>query len=299
MIAALLLLQLQATGPVSVEGRAIRVDGQDTLPAAGATVTLHRVGAALQGAIDSTTSGSDGRFTFRATADSGDVLLVSARWHGVEYFGDPVLPGNPVRVQVADTSSAVRVTVAARHVIIGGPAADGSRDVVDLIVLRNADVRTRALADTAHDSSWSMMLPPLVANLQVGDADFAVEAFDIHGDTLMLFAPIPPGERQFFLQYQLAPGARSLTLPLAAGTDTVSILGEEGNLRLGSGFSVQGTETVAGRTFTRWSGSGGVGSVEIVFPGDGSLPGWVLPALVVLVGLPLVWATARALRRPA
>lgn len=297
MIALALLLQLQVSGPIQVSGQVLRVVEGDSIPAAGARATLHRVGSTVQGAIDSTTAGPDGRFSFRARIDSGDVLLASARWHGVEYFAEPVISGTPVRVMVADTSSIAPVNVAARHVIIGGPAADGSRDVVDLVVLRNSGSLTRAVADSAHEGSWWMRLPPLIANVQVGDADFSVDAFDVHGDTLMLFAPIPPGERQFFLQYQVAPGAKSLRIPFANVTDTVSILAEESNLELPEGFVLQGRETVSGRTFTRWSGSGVLEMVEVEFPGDGSLPDWVLPALVVLVALPLVWVTWRVVAK--
>jgi 5-hydroxyisourate hydrolase-like protein (transthyretin family) len=297
VIALALLLQLQVAGPVQVTGQVLRVVEGDSVPAASARVTLHRVGEVVQGAVDSTITGADGRFTFRARVDSGDVLLASARWHGVEYFAEPVVSGVPVRVMVADTSSTARVIVAARHVIIGGPAPDGARDVVDLIVLRNPGSLTRAVGDSAHDGSWEMQLPPLVANVQIGDADFAADAFDLHGDTLILFAPIPPGERQFFLQYQIAPGARSLRIPFTDLVDTVSILAEESNITVPDRFVLQGMETVSGRSFSRWSGAGILEVVEIEFPGDGSLPDWILPALVLLIALPLAWVTWRAVAR--
>lgn len=291
---ALALLQLQAAGPVRVEGQVVRVGAADTVAAAGAKVTLHRVGSASQGAIDSAVTGVDGRFRFQARADSGDVLLASARWQGVEYFAAPLVPGEAAVVQVADTASTTPILVAARHVVIGGPAADGSRDVVDLIVVRNAGVLTRVAEDTAH-GSWQMLVPPLIANLRIGDSDFAEDAFDLHGDTLQLFAPIPPGDRQFFLQYQLAPGARTLELPLDAATDTITVLGEEASLRVTPGFAAQGTEELGGRSFTRWAASGaGLAAVRVAFPGRGELPGWVLPAMIVAVASALGWAWWRA-----
>lgn len=297
MIVVALLLQLQATGPVDVAGRVVRVVGADTLAAAGARVVLHRVGNTRQGPLDSMVAAGDGAFRFRTRADSGDVLLVSARWHDVEYFAPPVVPGSAAMVLVADTSSSVALQVVARHVIIGGPAADGSRDVVDLIILRNAGTFTRARRDSLT-GSWSMPLPPLVANLRVGDADFAQDAFDVHDDSLHLFAPVPPGDRQFFLQYQLAPGARSLDLPLDATTDTISVLAEEDDLDLSSGMVRQGFEEMQGRRFTRWSGSGNIGSLRVGFSGNAALPRWLLPLLIAVVALPLLWATRRALARP-
>jgi hypothetical protein len=296
MIALALLLQLQSAGPVDVAGRVARIDS-DTLAASAARVVLHRVGRSGQGPLDSTIAGHDGQFRLRGRADSGDVLLVSARWHGVEYFAPPVVQGTPVFVEVSDTSSAVQVSVAARHIIIGGPAADGARDVVDLIVLRNAGTRTRVGVDSLS-GSWSMALPPLVANMTLGDADFARDAFDAHDDSLRLFAPVPPGDRQFFLQYQLAPGARSLDVPLSANTDTISVLAEEDELELSEGMVRQGYEEMQGRRFTRWSGSGTLGTLRVGFTDTGDLPRWVLPLLLAVFALPLLWATRKMLSRP-
>lgn len=294
MIAGLLLLQLQAGTPVTITGRAVRIEGADSLPAVGAMMVLHRVGEANQGPIDSMRSGARGVFRFTATRDTGATLLVSGRWHGVEYFAPP-LDGPTVVVVVTDTSTTTPVSVAARHVVIGGPAADGARDVVDLVVLRNAANRTRVGSDSLTPA-WSMLVPPLVANLQVGEADFARESFDLHGDTLLLHGPIPPGDRQFFLQYQLAPGARSLELVLRPPVDTLSILAEESDLDIGGGLTRQGTESMAGREFARWSGGGGR-DVTIAFRDARGLPGWILPALIAAFVLPIFWATRRMLAR--
>ena len=93
MIALALLMQLQVTGPVEVPGRVVRIIGNDTVAASGARVVLHRVGNSAQGPLDSMMVMPDGAFRFRAVADSGDVLLVSARWHDVEYFAPPITAG--------------------------------------------------------------------------------------------------------------------------------------------------------------------------------------------------------------
>ncbi len=248
LAAGLLALQVaaQAPGTVAVRGRAERVVGGDTVAAGGARIDLHRVGPSAQGVIDSGSAGADGRFAFRARVDSGDVLLVSARWHGVEYFAAPVVLGAPVTVTVVDTSAAAPVSIVARHVIIGGPAADGSRDVVDLVILRNGSGLTRVGGGTGVPS-FRMPTPPRVANLRVGDGDFTPDAFEHEGDELQLFAPIPPGDRQFFLEYQLPPKARALELPLVPAPDTLSILGEERDLRIPAPLSKAGTEQMVGQ----------------------------------------------------
>ena len=86
-------------------------------------------------------------------------------------------------------------------------------------------------------------------------------------------------------------------MPLAPGTDTVSVLAEEDDLELSGTMVRQGFEQMQGRRFTRWSGSGNVGTVRIGFPGNGDLPRWVLPALIVVLVLPMIWATRKALAR--
>jgi hypothetical protein len=295
LLGAVLLAQAatSAGGVVAVEGRAVRAVAHDTVAAAGTRVVLHRVGAARQGVVDSLTVGADGRFAFRSTIDSGEVLLVSGRWHGVEYFAQPVVPGVAVELLVVDTSSSAPVSVVARHVIIGGPAPDGARDVVDLVVLRNRGTRTRVGGGEAAPS-FRMPLPPHVANVTVGDADFAADAFDVHDDTLGLMAPIPPGDRQFFLQYQLVPGARTLDLPLEPPPDTLSVLAEEAGLDMPTTLVAQGTEQVAGRSFSRWSGRPD-GTIRIGLQGTADAPGWLLPGLLVVVAVPLLLVTRRAL----
>lgn len=300
MIAAttvmLAALQVAARAPatVTVEGRAERVVAGDTSAAAGARIDLHRVGPTTQGVIDSAVAGADGGFAFRARVDSGDVLLVSARWEGVEYFAAPVNVGTPVEVTVVDTSSVAAVTIAARHVIIGGPAADGTRDVVDLVILRNGSGMTR-VGGGAGMPAFRMPTPPRVANLRIGDGDFAPEAFEHEGDALKLLAPIPPGDRQFFLEYQLPPGARALELPLQPPPDTLSILAEEQGMQVPTSLSSAGTEQMVGGQFTRWSGRPGTGTLRIGMPGARNTPRWLLPLLVALVAIPLLLVTRRAL----
>lgn len=298
LLAAAVLAQVAAAAPadVRVEGRAVRIVAGDTVPAAGARVTLHRVGATRQGAVDSTTSGTAGEFRLAAAVDSGDVLLVSGRWHGVEYFAQPVVRGEPVDLLVVDTASDAPVRVAARHVVIGGPAADGTRDVIDMLVLRNPGSVTRVGRDSTTPA-FRMALPPNVANVTLGDADFAADAFDVHDDTLALLAPIPPGDRQFMLQYQLPPGAVALELPLDPSPDTLSVLAEEPGLEMPAALRQVGTEPMAGRTFTRWSGRMD-GTLRVGLESGGATPGWVLPVLVVLLAIPLIHVTRRALLPP-
>jgi hypothetical protein len=297
-LAAVLLGALPVAGPVTVHGRVVRIIAGDTVVAGGARVVLHAVTTEQQGPVDSVVADARGEFRLQATIDSGAVMLLSARWQGVEYFAPPFAQAtDPVTVIAVDTSSTQSVRVSARHVILGGPAPDGARDVVDLVVIDNPGEFTRVGGDSLTPT-WRMALPPNIANVTVGDADFSPQAFDVHGDTLFLHAPIPPGERQFFLMYQVAPGALELRVPLQPRPDTISLLTEERQLPTLPGLTDSGDETVSGRSFRRQSGGAAVGDpLVITLTGQGGVPDWFLPTLVGLFGLALVAVTVRALAR--
>ncbi len=296
---ALLLLALQSGGgDIPVHGRVLRVVGRDTLAVARATVFLHRVTPAVQGVIDSTTSDAAGRYRFRARADSGAVLLVSARHEGLEYFAPPIAPerataGATFDIEVADLDAAAPVGIAARHLIVGGPAADGTRDVVDLVIVRNASGRTRAMPDSTIPV-WQLALPAHAANVRLGDADFAADAFDLHGDTLFLHAPIPPGERQLFLEYQIVPATRIFRVPLDQPIEALSLLAEEDALTLTGPLTRTDVQEMEGRRFVRWTGTSATPAVLVLtLPGGGGAPPWLLAALVGGFALLLVGVGVR------
>jgi hypothetical protein len=288
---AILLAQLQ--GGISLTGKVVRTVGADTIAASGAIVVLHQVSDESQGPIDSIISNQDGEFRFTVVPDTTAVLLVSARWAGIEYFAPPP-DGTPSLIVVSDTSSSVPVTIAARHIIVGGPAPDGTRDVVDLLVIRNSSRFTHVAADSASPTAW-VLVPALAANLQLGDADFALDAFDRHGDTLMLNAPIPPGDRQFFLQYQLAPGTTRFVVPMVPGVDTLTVLAEESDLRATPAFTRIDVQEVEGREFTRWATGRSQGQIELSLPGRTEAPRWLLAAMVITLGVGLLGTLAWSL----
>jgi hypothetical protein len=293
MLAAVLMaVALHAVGPSdTVAGRVVRVTGRDTVAAAGAIVVLHRVTPEVQGPVDSIRSDANGRFRLRTPADSGAILLVSARWHGIEYFSAPLVEGaRPPSLQlvVADTASDAVVTVAARHLVIGAPAPDGTRNAVDLFVLANDGSTTRVAPDSLTPT-WRLVLPPNVVNVVLGETDFADEALHLHGDTLELTASIPPGQRQLLINYQVPPATRRLLVPYDDRTALANILLEEVDAEAIGTLIRADTATVEGRHYTRWSGVVAAGStVELRFGGAGRLPGWVMEAVAGLFAVGLI-----------
>ncbi len=288
-VAFVAMLQAPEARPVS--GRVIRVVAGDTVVVPGAMVLLHGVSPTVQGVLDSVRSDGQGRWRFRPAVDSATVLLVSARHEGIEYFAPPVareriatLP--PLDVLVADLDATAPVTVASRHLIIGGPAPDGTRDVIDLVVLRNASGRTRAMPDTATPT-WQFVLPPHAANTRIGDADFAADMLDLHGDTLFLHAPIPPGDRQLFLQYQIVPASRRFEIPMDQAITSLTLMAEEEALEVDRYLTRSGVEELEGRRFVRWAGAvpAAGDALELTLPGRDTAPSWTLPALIGIFAL--------------
>ncbi len=287
-------------------GRVLRPDAADSTPVPDVRVVLHQVGRGSQGPVDSTRSAAGGRFRFRFTADTSSIYLLSARYGGVEYFSspvhlDPARPDTAIPLVVYDTSSAAPVGLAARHVVIPRPAEDGTREVLDLVVLLNEGRVARVAPDTLG-ASWSGPLPASSEGLDVGESDVSPDAVERRGDSVFLAAPIGPGEKQLSLQYHLTGERTEAEIPVGQEGGTVNVLVEEPRATVrGAGLALADTQVIGGRTFRRWTGEVTGGTViEVELPGPARAPVSLLGALVAAAALGLATAAWRVLgRRPA
>jgi len=250
-MAAPAALHGQAT--LEVSGRIVRVAGGDTVPVSGAGVTLHRISRTEQGAVDSAQTAADGRFRFRRAADTTAVYLVSARFAGIEYFGNPLRPPGQSGIQllVSDTSSSAPVRLGARRVIIRPPDESGTRLVVDLFSLRNDGPDTRVSPDGTVPT-WAIVLPPGAVQAEVQEGDVSPTAVRFDGDTLAVLAPIGPGEKNLMVSYRLPMG---LTTPAwSAPADSFDIMVEEEGADV-TGAGLQPTEpmVVMDTRLRRWT----------------------------------------------
>ena len=117
--------------------------------------------------------------------DTSVIYLLSARYHGIEYFSSPLdraadRDPAPVTLIVRDTSSRVSVTLSTRHVVVPRPGDDGTRDVLDLVLLVNQGTETRVAPDSLS-ASWAGLLPPKSEGLEVGESDVSPDAVDPPG----------------------------------------------------------------------------------------------------------------------
>ncbi len=265
----------------------------DSTAVPGSRVVLHQVGRALQGPLDSTRTDRRGRFRFSFRPDTSAVYLVSVRHSGIEYFSPPVhtnpeRPDTAIRVIVYDTSSAAPVSLQARHLVLSRPGEDGSRSVLDLIVLLNGGRRTRVAPDSVA-ASWGGLLPGGTIGLELGESDVSPEAVTRRGDSLLVAAPLAPGEKQITVQYALPAGRRNLELRFTEPVSSVNVLAEEKDVVVSGGsLALADSQVLQGRSFRRWTGVVPVGgTLRVVLPGWGRVPDWLLPSLVAAVVLVL------------
>ena len=292
---------IHAQQSVPVAGRVLR-PAADSALVAGARLVLHRVGRGSQGPIDSAVSDARGRFQFRFPADTSFLYLLSASYAGIEYFSAPIntnpaLPDTALVVSVFDTSSTQAVDQVARYLVIRRPAENGSRSVLDLIVLANDGSATRLAGDTVHPA-WVGTVPAGVGPIRIGEADISADAIVFRGDSIMVFAPIAPGEKQIAMEYAVRPG-RPLTLRFSQDSVATNVLVQEPGARVfGAEMMAVDSQVIEGERFDRWVGAPHPGeTITVRFDGvKGSLPGWVLPGMVGLVGAGLLVAVLR--RKP-
>ena len=276
---------------------------RDTTRLPGARVLLHRVGRELQGAVDSTLADARGRFRFRFQADTSSIYLLSARYGGIEYFSTPVhtnpaRPDTAITLLVYDTSSTAPVSLEARHIVVPRPDENGSRAVLDLIVLLNHGLRARVASDSLH-ASWSAPLPAVSTGLEIGESDVSPDAVRRQDDSVLVTAPIAPGQKELSLEYLIPRGHAKVEFPIGPGGGRVNVLVEENGARVSGGtLALADSQVIEGRAFHRWTGDlPPGGSIRLVLPALPRTPVALLAGLVTAVGLVLALAAWRTLRR--
>jgi len=290
-------------------GRVVLPRDADTVPVSGARVVLHRVGRDRQGPLDSAMADASGRFRFRFRADTGALYLLSARWGDVEYFSPPVhtnpaLPDTAMRLVVYDTSSTAPIGVEARHIVVPRAGSDGTRSVLDLIVLRN-DGRVARVAPDSSRPSWRLVLPPGTGDMEVGQSDVSPDAIVREGDTVKVLAPLAPGQKQLSLEYGVTPVRGKLEFPVGPDGGPVNLLVEERNARVSGGtLALADSQVIEGRSFRRYTGNVPAGGTVVLAVGAAGAAAATRVALPVLVGAVAVmlagaawWITRRPSRR--
>lgn len=197
-------------------------------PVPGALVVLHHMTDRDAGPVDSTRTDASGGYRFARPAGDSGRLVVTVRHDGVAYVSaDAVRRGrtaNVPRLMVHDTSSVAPVVLSQRHVLVRGRDPDGSRSVLELLILRNPGEVTR-VAPGGDAATWRTRLLHGATEALVpgGQGDIGVEATRISGDTLAIAAPVPPGDRQLVVSY-VVPASSRLVLVVDGPVHQVTMM---------------------------------------------------------------------------
>ncbi|MDH3497640.1 MAG: hypothetical protein OER21_12840 [Gemmatimonadota bacterium] len=289
--------QFRAAGRIVVAGT------PDSVPPSGAWAVLHEVRMQGGGAIDSVRLDARGRYRMRvAVPDTSALYLVSTTYRGITYFSSAMTarraPDSVPTLVVYDTSSvAPPIGVAQRHVVVRG-GGSGRRSVLELLVLANAGQQTRIAGDDVRPV-WVGRLPSRLADFEVGESDVSAEAVARVGDSLVVTAPVPPGQKQLVFTYTL-PAGPDLVLPVDQAVGRLLVLLEDTAATLVEGpLQRRGVEVFEDAQFALFDGPVPAAGGQVVFrfsrPG---LPAGVMVAIVVGVVALVLLLAVPLLRRP-
>jgi hypothetical protein len=208
-------------------------------PLANQFVVLHRVGRDKSGPLDSTRTTATGAFTFRyrPTGDTSAIYFATTSYGGIVYptapFRSSVVSGDEASIIVFDTTSApIPIKVGGRHVIVGGPQANGRRPVGEVYDLEN-DTTVTAIARDSVTPIWSAEIPAAATGFQLNtNGELANGAVSRRGTTVGLYAPLSPGIRQVAFTYELPSSAFPLTIPANRPTGVLEVLVQEPTARV-------------------------------------------------------------------
>ena len=246
-----------------LNGRVYHATPDDSVVLSDRSVVLHEVGELGGSAIDSVYTDHNGRYRFVVFSPGmSSEFFVSVEHHDVGYFSSALhlVPEGAVTVPpivVYDTSYArPNIVLHERHIIVRCEDIDGTRQVIELIALRNSGWFTRIAADTSSPV-WQGALPSNALQFAIGESQVGVGAVYRRGDSLAIAAPIPPGEKQVLFSYIVPRIGDLLEFPVDQPTTSLTVSLEDTTATaVGRGLALYGVEEVGGVVFRRYEAAG-------------------------------------------
>jgi hypothetical protein len=135
--------------------------------------------------------------------------------------------------------------------------------------------------------------------LEIGESDVSPDAVRRQDDSVLVTAPIAPGQKELSLEYLIPRGHATVEFPIGPGGGRVNVLVEENGARVSGGtLALADSQVIEGRAFHRWTGElPPGGSIRLVLPALPRAPVALVAGLVTAVGLVLALAAWRTLRR--
>jgi len=291
---------------VSVSGRVLR-GGRDTVPLTNAWVVLHRLSRDAAGPLDSVRSDARGRYRVALRApDSTSAYAVSVLFDSIAYFSLPLNVGGRAALHVEDivafstTTTGPPIHLARRLVTVARANDDGTREVLEILELLNTGVTTRVTSDTLAPT-WAGRVPAGAGQFRGGQGDISNDAMQFRHDSVIVFAPIPPGAvKQTSYGYSVPAGTRALVLPIDQPTDEVNLLIEDSTaVVVAPKLESLGVKELEQRHFAAYRAGPLVpgDNVEIRLPAGRFRAQVLLPYVIALLAIGMVIALVWALRR--
>ena len=215
------------------------------------------------GVVDSGQTDRRGRYELLVpTPDTTAEYFVSVEHDAIGYFSSALQlrregADSVPTIVVYDTSYAdPDVELLERHIIVRSQDVDGTRQVIELISLRNSGRCTRIAADTSTPS-WQGALPANAFQLAIGESEVGAGAVYARGNYLAVAAPIPPGQKQILFSYIVPRVGGLLEFPVDQPTARLTISVEDTSATAsGSRLALYGIEEVSGVLFKRYDATG-------------------------------------------
>ena len=291
---------------MSVSGRVLQ-GGRDTVPLVDAWVVMHRLARDAAGPLDSVRSDARGRYrlTLRSP-DSTSAYAVSVLFDSIAYFSLPLnVTGRPAvhvedLIAFATTTAGPPIRLARRLATVARARDDGTREVLEILELQNRGVATRVTNDTLMPT-WAGRVPTGAGQLRGGQGDISSDAMQFRHDSVIVFAPIPPGPvKQISYGYSLPAGTRALVIPIDQPTDEMNLLVEDTTAVVSAPkLESLGVKELEGRHFAAYrAGPLAWGDkVEIRLPGGKFRAQMLLPYVIALLAAGMVIALVWALKK--
>lgn len=239
---------------------------------AGVPVELHRVTRDSAGVVSRTRADADGSFAFTlppADPTGFTVLITTAEYQGIRYFGAPIHSSEPLAgyaLEVFDTLSATPATaglLVARRDVIVLPEKDGGAEVNEVLQILNPDRRT--LVAPEGMPLWEFGIPEGVGAFEAGEGKIGPESVRRMGSRVFLTGSFVPGTHELFIRYRVPREARRTALPVAPGTDTLNLFVRQSAAEATvAGLEAPALVEVEGEKFLRYSAAGVRGRREVV-----------------------------------
>jgi len=274
---------------------------------ANAVVVLHRMASANAGPIDSVRTDAHGRYRLALrNPDSTSGYVVSVWYDSIAYFSLPLnVVGRPA-VHVEDivafpaSRSGPPLRLTRRLATISAASSDGSREVLEILEIENPGQSTRITDDTLVPT-WAGRVPAHTGQYRAGQGDVSPEAMRFRHDSVLIYAPIPPGPaKQLSYDYSLAAGAHTFVVPIDQPTVEVNLLVEDTTaIVIAPKLESFGLKEIEGRRFAAYrAGPLAAGErVEIRLPPGKFRAQVLLPYVIAVVTAAMLVALVWALRR--